>query len=127
MMATVMTTRELATLFGGLLGVFRGIQGAIFSVVFATLFGRKALGKIGGFNMGVVIGCTGMGPLMFGVSRDNNGSYNPAIYAIMVCQALSAVVLFLSPIPDWRHGYPGQEAGRPATRTMQAAPYVELV
>ena len=48
LLATAMTTTGLVVLYGALLGLVTGARGAIYSVVWPSLFGRKALGKIGG-------------------------------------------------------------------------------
>ena len=48
LLATAMTTTGLVVLYGALLGLVTGVRGAIYSVVWPSLFGRKALGKIGG-------------------------------------------------------------------------------
>ena len=46
---------------------------------------------------------TGLGPLVFGLSRDNYGDYSMAIYAVMVATTVAALLLAYAPIPDWRH------------------------
>jgi len=48
--------------------------------LYASLFGLKHIGKIESISTSVGIFTSGLGPLMFNLFKENNGSYTKAIY-----------------------------------------------
>ena len=101
-LAMNMHSESLVYCYGAYLGVCTGTKLAVASVLWASVFGRKALGKIQGFATALGIGSTGTGPVLFGMSRDMTGRYDAAIMGCIAFQTITVLMLLCAPIPDWR-------------------------
>ena len=71
-------------LWSGIYGCVTGGRMAMMEVVYASLFGTRALGTILGVSRGCDVAATGLGPVLFSAAFETGHSYAPAI-------ALSAI------------------------------------
>ena len=78
-------------LFGLCYGSAAGMREALRNVVFGSLFGTRAIGRILGVQQGLTVASTGMGPVLWAVSRELAGSYAPAV-------RIGCLALFLSSV-----------------------------
>lgn len=92
-----MPSVALVRLFGVTLGVYEGSAMALYNVIFASLFGRRHLGKIRGVAVGVGIFLTGLGPLVFSLCRDRTGNYDDVVWVLFAVQCVTATALFVVP------------------------------
>jgi len=61
--------------------------------LYASLFGLKHIGKIESISTSVGIFTSGIGPLMFNIFKENNGSYNLAIYIFIGFQLFTTILI----------------------------------
>lgn len=99
------TTLRRARLWYTWYGFFCGLSFVVTSIIFADIFGRKALGRVNGVLAAVGTTTAGLGPLAFGWSRDTTGSYRPATTTCLTIFALAAGSLAARPLPT-RPGVP---------------------
>lgn len=78
-----------AVVFALVYGLFLGARAALMGPMYAVLFGTANLGKIQGVGVGMAIISSGLGPLMFGVAKDNFGSYT---VPVVVCVGMNTLV-----------------------------------
>jgi len=74
-------------------GLAAAVQSVTLNTVWPLYFGRKYLGSIRGMTTVFMVIGSALGPLPFGVSYDQFGSFNPAILAMMV---FTVVTIFFS-------------------------------
>jgi hypothetical protein len=68
--------------------------------MFADLFGTNNLGKITGINTSLNLITMGLGPLVFGLSRDYSGAYTIAILGAAILNLIFSLSLFCSTVPE---------------------------
>jgi cyanate permease len=68
-------------------GGFMSLSG----LVWPRFFGRYRLGAISGVNMSLIVIASGIGPLLFGISKQGTGSYYPILLASAIVPGLLAV------------------------------------
>lgn len=82
----------------------RGAAGALWmigaDVAWPQYYGRKHLGSIRGFGIGVGVLGSALGPLPFGIAYDTLGGYSPAIAALLVLPVIAAVLIWFSRPPE---------------------------
>jgi hypothetical protein len=88
-----------AAAFGALYGSGTGAYYFLYKVAFAQFFGRKSIGEIMGIANAAMFAGIGLGPVLFGVARDAQGSYGPALRASVATCALAAAAAWLLVVP----------------------------
>lgn len=98
LVALVMVEMWMLVMYAACFGLIMGIGGPFDGTVWADLFGRLHHGAIRGFAItGLVIG-TSLGPVIFGLSHDLLGSYQPVIFAgVMLVLVEIALCLWVKP------------------------------
>ena len=92
----------VASLHATLLSVSMSLSLTVFSVVYASYFGRKHLGAIQtAANSFAVFGCA-VGPYMWGVRRDLDGDYRQAFMTGALLQVLCAFAVCCGGAPPLR-------------------------
>jgi len=76
---TTLRTEGNLRLWSGVYGCVTGCRMALMEVIYASLFGTRALGSILGVSRGCDVAATGLGPVLFSAAFDSTGSYAPAI------------------------------------------------
>lgn len=83
--------------------VVNAVGGGLLTVMFFSawpqLFGRKNLGKIQGIAQMATVVASAVGPLILAQSKSSFGSYNQAIYVLMVVSLVIAVAAWVVPQP----------------------------
>jgi len=69
-------------------GICGGCFSALSGIVWPRFFGRTRLGAIAGFNMSTVVIASGIGPLVFSLSLDWTGTYEPVLWISALIPAL---------------------------------------
>jgi len=77
-----------------------GILTVMFFAVWPTLYGRAHLGRIQGLAQMMTVLASALGPLVFAQCKTLMGSYHPLLYLLAVCLFCSAVVAWLTPLPQ---------------------------
>ncbi len=81
----------------------RGAAGALWmigaDVAWPQYYGRKHLGSVRGFAIGIGVLGSALGPLPFGIAYDTLGGYTPAIAALLVLPVIAAVLVWFSRPP----------------------------
>lgn len=93
--ALIMTEAWMLYIYATAFGVAMGMGSVFDGTVWVNLYGRLNQGAIRGFVATALVAGTSIGPLVFGVSYDYLGSYNPAIW---IGIALSALAMSLATI-----------------------------
>jgi sugar phosphate permease len=78
-MATMLSSTEMAFGFGLIMGVQGGIGALVINVVYANYFGRRHLGSIAGLAATVQVAGSALGPMPLGIARDLLGSYSTVL------------------------------------------------
>lgn len=101
-LAMIMQTTLLVGLYALSFGMMMA-GGAIFDgAVWVNLFGREHQGTIRGFvSMMLVIG-TAIGPIVYGLSFDLFGSYNPVLWLGIGLSIIGVALMFWAPQPTRR-------------------------
>ena len=98
LMATHVTGRPTILLYGALLGLTQGMNGALSASVYAYYFGRAHIGSIKGFATTLSVAGTAFGPFLFALGFERAGNYAPVLLASAVVPVLIGVgALFLRP------------------------------
>ena len=66
------------------------------TVIWANYFGRAYLGSIRGFASTVMVAFSAMGALPFGFIYDRTGSYNDAIYVLLILPVIAGIAYMLA-------------------------------
>lgn len=77
-------------------GGFMSLSG----LVWPRYFGRSHLGAISGVNMSLIVIASGIGPLLFGISKQWGGSYLPIFLASAVIPGILAIASFRADNPQ---------------------------
>ena len=81
----------------------RGAAGVLWMVgadiAWPQYFGRKHLGSIRGFGIGVGVLGSALGPLPFGIVYDTFGGYTPAIASLLVLPVIAGILVWFSKPP----------------------------
>eukprot|EP00035_Acanthoeca_spectabilis_P001548 m.80948 g.80948 ORF g.80948 m.80948 type:complete len:496 (+) comp10956_c0_seq2:167-1654(+) len=93
------TSAARAQLWYATYGLFVGVQSCIRSLVFADLFGRRALGSVNGVIHAMGTASAGLGPLAFGWCREATGSYRWAMTAALAMTGVSTAALSARAVP----------------------------
>lgn len=102
LMAMVMTEGWMLLAYAFAFALAMG-SGAVFEgAVWANLFGRKYLGEIRGFTMTALVAGSAVGPILFGLSYDLLGGYNPILWVGVVWAAVAGVAALIAPKPERR-------------------------
>jgi MFS family permease len=97
--ATMMTTQTLLFIYALSFGIMMG-GGAVFDgAVWVNLFGRKYQGSIRGFVITTLVAGSALGPILFGLSFDYLGSYNPVLWLGVAIAVVSTVAALIVPLP----------------------------
>ena len=89
---------EAILVYGALLGVMQGMNGAVTASVHAHYFGRLHIGSIKGFAATLSVAGTAFGPLVFALGLDLGGSYAPVLIGSAVLPlALAVATPFFRP------------------------------
>jgi len=97
-LATRVTGVEAVLVYGALLGVMQGMNGAITASVHAHYFGRLHIGSIKGFAVTFSVAGTAFGPLAFALGLDLGGSYAPVLIgSALLPLALAVATPFFRP------------------------------
>jgi len=80
-------------------GLSTAIQSITLNVVWPTYYGRKYLGSIRGMTTVFMVIGSALGPLFFGLSYDQFGSFNYAIVAMMVMGMIGIILALLTKKP----------------------------
>jgi cyanate permease len=71
----------------------------IYFAIWSYAFGRRDVVQIQGAAHVVTITASGLGPVIFGVCRDQFGSYDPCMYVTAVTSVILGVVMWFVPVP----------------------------
>lgn len=113
LMAMVMTEGWMLMLYALSFAVAMGSGGVFSGAVWPNLFGRKYIGEIRGFTMTIMVAGSALGPILFGLSYDYLGSYNPILWVGIVWAILAAIASLLVGKPQ-RRPQPAQLLATPA-------------
>ena len=98
LMATHVSGRPTLLLYGALLGLTQGMNGALSASVFAYYFGRKHIGSIKGFVTTMTVAGTAFGPFLFALGFERAGGYAPVLLLSAAVPVVIGVgALFLRP------------------------------
>lgn len=97
--ATIMTNDNLLFVYAFFVAAAMGSGSGFDGAVWPNLFGRKHQGAIRGFITTMTVSGTAIGPILFGLSYDVLGGYNPVLYVGMILSALALVAGLLVPEP----------------------------
>ncbi|MEO1287719.1 MAG: MFS transporter [Chloroflexota bacterium] len=101
-LATFMTTPLLLLAYALSFGIMMG-GGAVFDgAVWVNLFGRGHQGTIRGFVSTMLVIGTALGPILFGLSLDVLGSYNPVLWLGVALASIGIVGALIAPHPQKR-------------------------
>jgi len=88
-------------LHGALQGMAFGISSTVKPVLWGRYFGRRHVGSIMGIEKFTVIAGTATGPLLYGVVRDETGSFDLTLsISVILPLAMIPVLLFGIPTPE---------------------------
>ena len=97
-LATFVTSSSTIIIYGILLGIVQGMNGAISASVYAYYFGRAHIGSIKGFVSTIGVAGTAFGPFLFAVGQGQAGSYTPVLIASASLPLLIGIsALFIKP------------------------------
>ena len=97
-LATQVSGQVSILVYGALLGISQGMNGALGGSVFAYYFGREHIGAIKGFASTLSVAGTAFGPFLFAVGFEQAGSYLPVLFiSALLPVAVGIVALFLKP------------------------------
>ncbi|GAB5490500.1 MAG: MFS transporter [Phototrophicaceae bacterium] len=99
-LATQMTSQILLWFYAISFGMMMGGGGVFDGAVWVNLFGRKHQGSIRGFISTALVTGTSIGPILFGLSFDILGSYNPVLWLGVVLASISIIGALLAPLPE---------------------------
>ncbi len=80
LMAMVMTASWMLFVYALLFAAAQGMSAAFDGMVWPNLFGRQHQGTIRGFVSTILVTGTAVGPVLFGLSYDQFGSYTPVLW-----------------------------------------------
>ncbi len=92
LMAQFVENISWAILYGTILGATLGFQRTVRGVIWATYFGRAALGSISGVAATMLVVGTAVGPVPLGLAKDLTGSYNSALVMMSILPLLLAII-----------------------------------
>lgn len=98
--AIKMTSPVLLLPYAILLGLTMGSGGVFDGAVWANVFGRKYQGEIRGFVSTSLVMGTAIGPIVFGLSYDVLGSYNPVLWLGIAVALIPALLSFFVRLPE---------------------------
>ncbi len=102
--------RALAALWGALYGGGTAVYYLLYKLAFAKFYGRQSIGEVMGAANLAMFAAIGLGPVLYGVARDAQGSYAPALRAsAATCAAAAAASWALVAPPGRRPGSGGGE------------------
>lgn len=83
-------------------GLCGGAFLALLGLVWPRFYGRKWLGSIAGANMSLIVVASGIGPLLFGLSKQGFGSYFPVLVFSAAIPAVLMIASFWADNPQRR-------------------------
>jgi cyanate permease len=90
----------LVGLYGILLGTTFGLMYIINSVSWAKYYGRRHLGSITGLTTTFVIIGSALGPMPFGIGRDQLGSYDAVLSIFAILPLFLAILTLFTGRPN---------------------------
>jgi MFS family permease len=102
-LAMVMTESWMLLAYVLAFGTVHGNGGVIDGAVFANVYGRQHQGAINGFVFTFIVAGSALGPILFGLSYDYLGSYNPVLWLGIVLAIIPLVLSFFTPMPQHEH------------------------
>lgn len=99
-LAMVMAESWMLLAYALAFGVVHGNGGVIDGAVFANIYGRQHQGAINGFVFTFIVAGSALGPILFGLSFDFLGSYNPILWVGIALATIPLVLSFFTPIPQ---------------------------
>jgi sugar phosphate permease len=100
LLSDLMTTLPLVYGYGLLIGLVMGAGGVFDGVVWPNIYGTQHQGAIRGFSTTAMVIGTSTGPVIFGFSFDQFGSYAPALYLCAALCGVVAVAALVVPQPE---------------------------
>ena len=94
-MATMLSSPQMAFGFGVIMGVQGGVGALVISVVYANYFGRRHLGSIAGLAATLQVAGSALGPMPLGIARDLLGSYSTVLAGFAVLPFTLGLVCLL--------------------------------
>ena len=92
------TGQTTLLVYGALLGLCQGMNGALSGTVYAYYFGREHLGGIKGLATTITVAATAFGPLLFAIGFERLGSYTPVLLmSALAPLTVGLVAPFLKP------------------------------
>jgi len=100
LLATRVADPQTAWLYGAMLGLMQGMQGAISGTAWAYYFGRAHHGAIRGFASTAMTAGAAFGPLPFAWGVEAVGSYQSVLAGAAILPAAAAMAAFLVSAPE---------------------------
>jgi hypothetical protein len=75
------------------------VHTVIYFAIWSYAFGRRDIAQIQGAAHVLTITASGLGPVIFGVCRDQFGTYDPCMYATAVTSLILGVAMWFVPVP----------------------------
>ncbi len=98
--ATTMTSPLLLMMYAIALAITMGVGPVFDGAVWANLYGRQYLGSIRGFVNTTLVAGTAAGPILFALSFDYLGGYDPVLWLGAGLCFVPAVLGLIVPTPD---------------------------
>jgi sugar phosphate permease len=102
-LAMIMSEAWMLPFYALAFGTVHGNGGVIDGAVFANVYGRQHQGAIRGFLFTFIVAGSAVGPILFGLSYDYLGSYNPILWAGIALAIIPLVLSFFTPMPQHEH------------------------
>jgi MFS family permease len=113
MLSDSITGAATAAVWSVVYGAGVGAKDAFYQVLYADLFGSRALGKISGVATALGIASTGVGPLLFGWCRQATGTYTLITFGLALALAATAFPVWFVQVPKAARG------GRSRRRSLE--------
>lgn len=102
LMAMVMTEGWMLLIYALGFAIATGGSAVFDGAVWANMFGRRYLGEIRGFTITTLVAGSALGPLVFGMSFDLLGGYNPVLWFGIAWAGIAAVLALIVRQPKRR-------------------------
>jgi len=96
---TMLKTFQHVVLWTVVNAVAGGVITVVFFTVWASLYGRRHLGKIQGAAQMLTVFASAAGPLLLAEGRERSGSYVPVLVGLAIVTALLGLVAWWVPLP----------------------------
>jgi MFS family permease len=75
------------------------VHTVIYYAIWSYAFGRRDLAQIQGAAHVLTVTASGLGPVIFGICRDQLGTYDPCMYVTAVCSFAIGAAMLCVPVP----------------------------